>query len=238
VRRYGEADGVDVRLSGLEVDALGRPAFDLTADGASARVRMRLLGEHHAVNAAAATAVATAVGVPLDQAARALSEATNASKWRMELHERADGVTVVNDAYNANPDSMRAALKALAAIGRGRGGARTVAVLGEMRELGPTSREEHDTVGRLAVRLDIGRLLVVGEEARPIHLGARLEGSWGEESVYVDDDTQALAWLRQHLVPGDVVLFKASRAAGLERVAEAVLTDVAAGADCAKERDR
>jgi UDP-N-acetylmuramoyl-tripeptide--D-alanyl-D-alanine ligase len=79
---------------------------------------------------------------------------------------------------------------------------------------------------------------VVGEEARPIHLGARLEGSWGEESVYVDDDTQALAWLRQHLVPGDVVLFKASRAAGLERVAEAVLTDVAAGADCAKERDR
>jgi UDP-N-acetylmuramoyl-tripeptide--D-alanyl-D-alanine ligase len=137
-------------------------------------------------------------------------------------------VTVVDDAYNANPDSVRAALKALAAIGRGRPGSRTVAVLGEMRELGDAALEEHDAVGRLAVRLDIAQLLVVGAAAKPIHLGASLEGSWGEESVYVPDNDAALSWLREHLVPGDVVLFKASNAAQLSSVAQAVLAEVPA----------
>jgi UDP-N-acetylmuramoyl-tripeptide--D-alanyl-D-alanine ligase len=187
---------------------------------------MTLVGEHQAHNAAAAAAVAVALGMRVAEAAAALSKATPASRWRMEVHERADGVTVINDAYNANPDSMRAALKALAAIGRGRGpGTRTIAVLGEMRELGESSRDEHDAVGRLAVRLDISQLVVVGEPARPIHLGACLEGSWGEESVFVEDNDEALAWLRQHLSPDDVVLLKASRAAGLETVAEALLAD-------------
>jgi UDP-N-acetylmuramoyl-tripeptide--D-alanyl-D-alanine ligase len=145
----------------------------------------------------------------------------------MEVHERPDGVIVVNDAYNANPDSMRAALKALAAIGRRRGpGTRTIAVLGEMLELGESSTEEHDAVGRLAVRLDISQLLVVGDGARPIHLGASLEGSWADESVFVPDNDAALTWLREHLAPGDVVLLKASRAAALERVAEALVEEV------------
>jgi UDP-N-acetylmuramoyl-tripeptide--D-alanyl-D-alanine ligase len=142
----------------------------------------------------------------------------------MEVRERSDGVTVVNDAYNANPDSMRAALKTLAELGRS-GGRRTVAVLGEMRELGASSQEEHDAVGRLAVRLDVSQLLVVGEPARPMHLGAYLEGSWGEESVFVADNDAAIAWLRGFLAPGDVVLVKASRAAALEKVAEALLEE-------------
>ena len=226
VLTYGERAGSDVLLSGVELDAFGRPEFDLTVAGRTEHVHMQLLGEHSASNAAAAAGVATAVGVPLAQVARSLSAARSASRWRMELHERSDGITVINDAYNANPDSMRAALKTLAAIGRGRSaGARTVAVLGEMRELGESSREEHDSVGRLAVRLDIGQLLVVGEPARPLHLGACLEGSWGEESVFVEDNDQALAWLRENLAPGDVVLLKASRAAELEKVAEALLAD-------------
>jgi len=229
---YGESAGTDVQLMNLEVDELGRPRFDLRLGGATEHVEMRLLGEHNASNAAAAAAVATAVGVPLAQVARSLTEATSTSKWRMELHERSDGVTVINDAYNANPDSMRAALKALAAIGRGKGGgARTVAVLGEMRELGESSQEEHDSIGRLAVRLDINRLLVVGEPARSLHLGAYLEGSWGEESVFVEDNDQALAWLRQNLTPGDVVLLKASRAAELELVAAALVDDDPGSAD-------
>jgi UDP-N-acetylmuramoyl-tripeptide--D-alanyl-D-alanine ligase len=227
VRTFGESPGADVRLSALDLDDLQRPTFDLTADGATARVRMRVLGEHQASNAAGAAAVALALGLPLDRVARLLSEATPASRWRMELHERPDGVVVINDANNANPGSMSAALKTLAAIGRNRGpDCRTIAVLGEMRELGEASREEHDAVGRLAVRLDIGRLLVVGEPARPIHLGASLEGSWNEESVFVPDNDAALAWLRRELRPGDVVLFKASRAAELEQVANAVLADV------------
>jgi UDP-N-acetylmuramoyl-tripeptide--D-alanyl-D-alanine ligase len=146
----------------------------------------------------------------------------------MEVTERADGVTVIDDAYNANPDSMRAALKALADIGRGRPGARTVAVLGEMRELGASSRDEHDAIGRLVVRLDIDQLLVVGEPAKPLHLGACLEGSWGGESVFVADNDAATAWLREHLTPGDVVLFKASNAAQLGLVAAAVLADAPA----------
>jgi UDP-N-acetylmuramoyl-tripeptide--D-alanyl-D-alanine ligase len=239
VLTYGEHPDAAVRLTGLHVDDTGHPSFDLTTNGGTAHVEMGLLGEHQAMNAAAAAGVAVALGMGLEDVAAALTEATAASKWRMELHERADGVTVLNDAYNANPDSMRAALRALAALGRGRGpDARTVAVLGEMRELGESSREEHDTVGRLAVRLDINKLVVVGEEARPIHLGASLEGSWGEESVFVPDNTHAVAWLRENLAPGDVVLFKASRAAELEQVAEAILADVPAAERTEREIDR
>jgi UDP-N-acetylmuramoyl-tripeptide--D-alanyl-D-alanine ligase len=226
VLTYGESAGAAVRLVNLEVDELGRPRFDLVTEEGSAHVELGLMGEHQAHNAAAATAVAVALGVPLASAAAALAAATPASRWRMEVGERADGVMVINDAYNANPDSMRAALKALAAVGRGKGpGTRTVAVLGEMRELGESSRDEHDAIGRLAVRLDISQLVVVGEAARPMHLGACLEGSWAGESVFVEDNEQALAWLREQLAPGDVVLLKASRAAALETLAEALLAD-------------
>jgi UDP-N-acetylmuramoyl-tripeptide--D-alanyl-D-alanine ligase len=193
-------------------------------------VQLQLVGEHHATNACAAAAAALALGLPLDTVAAALADVTAISGGRMEVHQRADGVTVIDDAYNANPDSMRAGLKALAAIGRRRPEARTIAVLGEMLELGPSSMEEHDAVGRLAVRLDIHRLLVVGEGARPIHLGASLEGSWGEESVFGPDNDAALDWLHRNLEPDDVVLFKASNAAKLSRVARAVLADgVASG---------
>jgi UDP-N-acetylmuramoyl-tripeptide--D-alanyl-D-alanine ligase len=228
VRTFGTGEGADVRFEHLRVDDLGRPAFDLVAAGERARVQLGLVGEHHAANAAAAAAVATGLGMSLGSVATALAEATPVSRGRMEVTERADGVTVIDDAYNANPDSMRAALKALADIGRGRPGARTVAVLGEMRELGPSSRDEHDAVGRLVVRLDIDQLLVVGEPAKPLHLGACLEGSWGGESVFVADNDAATAWLREHLTPGDVVLFKASNAAQLGLVAAAVLADAPA----------
>jgi UDP-N-acetylmuramoyl-tripeptide--D-alanyl-D-alanine ligase len=131
---------------------------------------------------------------------------------------------VINDAYNANPDSVRAALKSLVAIGRSRG-ARTWAVLGEMLELGDTSKQEHDAVGRLVVRLDVNRLVAVGEGARPIHLGASLEGSWGNESAFVETIDDALQLLRTELRPGDLVLVKSSKAAGLRRLADALLEE-------------
>jgi UDP-N-acetylmuramoyl-tripeptide--D-alanyl-D-alanine ligase len=139
----------------------------------------------------------------------------------MELVERTDGVVVINDAYNANPESVRAALKTLAAIGRARP-ARTVAVLGEMAELGADAADEHDAIGRLAVRLDISRLIAVGTAARPMAHGAALEGSWDGESTWVADSDAALTLLQHELRPGDVVLVKASRAASLERVAIAL----------------
>jgi UDP-N-acetylmuramoyl-tripeptide--D-alanyl-D-alanine ligase len=222
VRTFGSSEDADVHYDDLALDDLGRPTFRLHADGGTARVTLGLVGEHHAGNAAAAAAVALALGVRLDAVAGALGAATATSPGRMQVRESPDGVTVIDDAYNANPDSMRAALKALASVGRGRPGARTVAVLGEMRELGAHAQAEHDAVGRLAVRLDIHQLLVVGEPARAMHLGALLEGSWGEESVFVADAAAAESWLADHLRPGDVVLFKASNAVRLSRLAETV----------------
>jgi len=228
VTTFGERAEADVRYADVRLDELGRPVFTLSHAGRDVEVSMRLVGEHHAANAAAAAAVALALDVPLDLVGGALSAAGATSRGRMEVHERSDGVTVIDDAYNANPDSMRAALKSLAAIGRSRPGSRTLAVLGEMRELGASALEEHDAVGRLAVRLDIHQLLVVGEAARPIHLGASLEGSWGGESVFVADTDEALGWLRRELAPGDVVLFKASNAVRLSSVAQTVLADAPA----------
>jgi UDP-N-acetylmuramoyl-tripeptide--D-alanyl-D-alanine ligase len=221
----GTGTGADVCAEQIVLDERGRPAFRLVTPRGIAEVRLRLFGEHHVMNALAAAAVALELGRTPDEIADALGAAEALSRWRMEVTERPDGVTVVNDAYNANPDSMRAALKALVAMARGR---RTWAVLGEMRELGDVAQEEHDAVGRLAVRLDVSRLVVVGEGAKPVHLGASLEGSWGEESAYVPDTESALELLRNELAPGDVVLVKASRAAGLETLADALIADVPA----------
>ncbi len=138
----------------------------------------------------------------------------------MEVRQTPDGVTVVNDAYNANPDSMRAALRTLAAM---RTTGRTFAVLGEMAELGADSIAEHDAIGRLAVRLSVFRTIVVGQGARALYLGASQEGSWDGEAAWVPDGAAAVAMLREQLRPGDVVLVKASRSAGLESVAAALL---------------
>jgi UDP-N-acetylmuramoyl-tripeptide--D-alanyl-D-alanine ligase len=212
----------DYRATGVTLDALGRSTFTLVTPEGSAPVSLRLVGEHHVGNALATAAVGAWAGLSTDDVADALSHATPRSRWRMEVRETADGVTVINDAYNANPESVRAALKSLVAIGRGR---RTWAVLGEMAELGEAAWEAHDAVGRLAVRLDVSRLVVVGPNAKGIHAGASLEGSWGDEATYVDDTDSALRLLRAELRPGDVVLVKASRAAGLERVALALTPD-------------
>jgi UDP-N-acetylmuramoyl-tripeptide--D-alanyl-D-alanine ligase len=224
VRTFGEAPDADVRATDVKLDDGGRPSFTLHADGQSFDVQLQLVGEHQVPNALAAAAAVLAAGLTPEQAATGLNAATTQSKWRMEVTERADGVTVINDAYNANPDSMRAALKALVAIGRARG-VRTWAVLGPMGELGDSSTDEHDGVGRLAVRLDVNRLVAVGPEARPIHLGASLEGSWGNESAYVDTADEALELLGKELRTGDVVLVKASRYVGLDRLATALLQE-------------
>jgi UDP-N-acetylmuramoyl-tripeptide--D-alanyl-D-alanine ligase len=216
---FGESADADVRAEAIALDADGRAGFTLVTPEGSAPVQLRLHGEHHVANALAAACVAREVGLAPGDVAAALHAAIPLSRWRMEVVHRPDGVTIVNDAYNANPESVRAALKALVGIARGR---RTWAVLGEMRELGESSAEEHDAIGRLVVRLDVARLVVVGEGARPIHLGASLEGSWGEESVFVPDVDEALALLSREVRAGDVVLVKASRTVGLERIAEAL----------------
>jgi UDP-N-acetylmuramoyl-tripeptide--D-alanyl-D-alanine ligase len=223
----GEIPSAHVRADDVALNEFGRASFTLHAGGETARVELRLVGAHHVGNALAAAAVALECGMPLAHVATALSEATPTSRWRMEPTERADGVLILNDAYNANPESMRAALKTLATIARARraNGARSFAVLGHMAELGDEGPEEHDSLGRLAVRLDISQVIAVGEQARPIQHGAALEGSWDGESRWVPDAEAAIAMLRRELCAGDVVLVKASRAAGLERVALAIAED-------------
>lgn len=224
VLTFGEADGAGVRATDVKLDAEGRASFTLRIGDFSRTVQLQYIGEHYVSNALGAVAVGYAVGLTPEQLAEGLIAATPVSAARMEVTERADGVTVINDAFNANPDSVRAALKALVAIGRARG-ARTWAVLGEMLELGDTSAEEHDAIGRLVVRLDVNRLVVVGAGAKPIHLGASLEGSWGNESAFVDTIPEALELLRTELRAGDVVLVKSSKAAKLRSLADALLED-------------
>ena len=218
----GQAADADIRAEDVELDVAGRASFTLVTPAGRVSVTLGLHGEHHVGNALAAAAVALELGLPLSEVGPALGAATAVSRRRMEVFERSDGVTVVDDSYNANPDSVRAALKALKSMSAG-GSRRAWAVLGPMGELGAQSRDEHDAIGRLVVRLDIDRLVVVGEDAGPIHAGAVLEGSWGEESVHVPDTDAAARLLEAELRPGDIVLVKASNSAHLERITEALL---------------
>lgn len=225
----GDAGGrAEVWADGVRTDERGRPQFTVHTPEASAQVALRLYGEHQVANALAAVALDRALGGDLAGAAEALAAATPASRWRMEVTDRRDGVTVVNDAYNANPDSMRAALNAVRAMSGGSpdtpgGHRRTWAVLGEMAELGEAAAAEHEALGRLAVRLDVARLVVVGPGALGIHEAASRESGWSGESVHVPDAESAIELLQRELLPGDLVLVKASRSIGLERVATALV---------------
>ncbi len=234
---FGTIPASDVRAEDLGIDRTGRASFTLRVrPGAAgdarpteethARVTLGLVGEHHVTNALAAATAALRLGVALPDVAARLSDARALSPHRMQVTERPDGVTVIDDSYNANPDSMRAALKALAVMaGRDR---RSVAVLGEMLELGEDSRVAHDDIGRLVVRLNVKLLVVVGEGAGGIHDGATQEGSWGDETRFVPDVKAASALLRDELREGDVVLVKASNGSGLWRLGDEL---AAAGAD-------
>ncbi|HVD23062.1 MAG TPA: UDP-N-acetylmuramoyl-tripeptide--D-alanyl-D-alanine ligase [Lapillicoccus sp.] len=206
----------DIRAADVRLDALGRASFVVEVPHGRAQVDLQLSGAHHVGNALAVVATALECGLSLDQAATGLSKARPASRWRMEVHERPDGVTVVNDAYNANPDSMRAALEALRSIGRGaQPHRRTWAVLGEMLELGGLSRSEHERVGGWASALGVDRLVVVGQRARAIADGAVGGTGRHTEVTLVNDADDAYDLLQAHLQSGDVVLLKSSRDAGL-----------------------
>lgn len=212
VRYFGLADSAHVRAEDVEATASGT-SFTLVTAAGRIPVRLRILGEHHVLNALAALSVAEQLGLDLARAVAAIEAVARAEQWRMEVLLPESGAVVINDAYNASPDSMAAALKTLAQILRP--GERSVAILGEMAELGEYSDEEHDRIGRLAVRLNVQRLIVVGHAARHIHNAAGLEGSWNGESVLVDTAEAAYDLLRDELGAGDVVLVKSSKSAGL-----------------------
>jgi len=214
-------DGADFTATGVRLDELGRPSFTLITPAGSAPVQMQLHGAHQVPNALAAAAIAAELGLDPGGIADGLSTATARSRWRMEVQQAPGGVTVINDAYNANPESVRAALDALGHLARGR---RSFAVLGQMAELGEESRDSHLEAGEHAAGTGVAGLIVVGKEAEPILDGALATSGWHGEAIGVPDIPAAIAALRGRLNAGDVVLVKASRAAGLERVAAELLS--------------
>ncbi len=220
VLSFGEAG--DVSWRGLTFDALERPEFELGHGGEWRRVQLPHLGRHQVPNATAAAALAVGAGLGLRDIAGALSAGSASSPWRMEPHERADGMVVINDAYNANPASMVAALDTLAAIGR-RAQRRTVAVLGEMRELGDEADAGHLAVGHHAASLDVDVVVAVGDAAALVARGARELEGWDGLAVPTAGRDAALAWLRDNVTADDVVLVKASRGAALEHLVDGLL---------------
>jgi len=219
VVRFGVASGADVRAQRVEMRPQdGLAQFDLIVPSGSAHVTLPAPGEHLVPDALAGAAVGWAMDVPVAEIARGLATAAIAP-GRMEVFETPDGFRVVNDAYNANPTSMAAALKAARSMaGRGR----CIAVLGHMAELGPIADREHERVGELVARLGVDALVVVGRQARLIAMGAEREGVEPDRIVLCDDVAEAAAAVRTLAGPGDLVLVKASRVERLERVADAL----------------
>jgi UDP-N-acetylmuramoyl-tripeptide--D-alanyl-D-alanine ligase len=217
VLTFGEAG--NVKLSDVQLDADGEPTFQLAHGDDVVTTSVPQVGAHHATNAAAAAAVALAAGLDLAAIGQRLTTARERSAMRMARTLRADGVLVIDDAYNANPESMAAALRAVAHV---RGAGRRVAVvLGEMLELGTEGSQRHREIGALAAELGLDLVVAVGEPAWPIADGA--EGLGGSDVVRADDTDHASRTVSAWLMPGDVVLVKASRGAQLERVTSALL---------------
>ncbi|WP_434811640.1 UDP-N-acetylmuramoyl-tripeptide--D-alanyl-D-alanine ligase [Microbacterium sp. bgisy189] len=216
VRWFGRGTAAEVRGDDVAVTDAGTTATVVTTEE-TLPLRLRVLGEHHVMNALAALTAAQVLGVPLADGIARLETVEIAERWRMQPLG-SDRIRIINDAYNASPDSMAAALRTLAQItGPGQ---RKVAVLGAMSELGEYAGEEHDRVGLLAVRLRIERIVVVGTEARRLFLAAVGEGSWDGEAVFFTTADEAYDYLVGELRDGDRVLVKSSNSAGLRHLGD------------------
>ena len=213
---FGRGVDCDVRATDVRLDAAARPSFTLHHKNESVAVTLKVHGEHFVQNALAATSVALALGIHIDVVAAELRVAGLDSKWRMEVHELGNHVTLVNDSYNTNPESMRAALAATASMAAGH---RSWAILGEMRELGESSLEEHASLGRAAASMGIDRLVCIGEALTATYQAAEAAGL---KSVLVTSIEDAVSIVTNEAITGDVILVKASRGIALERVADAL----------------
>ncbi|WP_338751614.1 UDP-N-acetylmuramoyl-tripeptide--D-alanyl-D-alanine ligase [Janibacter alittae] len=216
----GESETATVRATDVTLDAAGRASFTVTAPFGTAQVTLGLVGRHHVGNALAVIAAAHAAGMSLDRIVTAMAAARPRSRWRMEVTRREDGVTVVNDAYNANPDSMSAALRSVSGMATS---GRRWAVLGAMLELGDDAPVLHAQVGSEVAQLGFDELLVVGEDAHPLADGARAAGAEDLRVRTVPDADAAEELLREELSTGDVVVFKSSRDAGLRWLGDRIV---------------
>ena len=204
---FGEKSLCKVRAADVEIRE-GRAHFDLVTTSGRAAVSLRLLGAHQVANALAAAAISTALHVPIETIAATLSTAESTSKWRMELHDVGDYI-LINDSYNANPESMAAALRTLALFAQERGGS-SWAFLGKMHELGGLERESHQEIGRLADRLGIDHLVAVGTDLYTV--------TCEELTIHECPDSQAAMEIAMNIQAGDSLLVKASRAEGLDKL--------------------
>ena len=218
---FGTAGDAIYRATDLSLDLAGTNFEMHWPDAEVSNIKLQILGEHHVMNALAAATVADTLGIARPAIISALQNMPLAERWRMQVTNRADGVMLINDAYNASPDSMRAALQTLAQLGKS--GRRTIAILGEMAELGSQSREQHDAIGRIVVRLNIDHLVVVGDPAKLIHMGAMFEGSWDGESEFFASIDQAFEAVHGMLEPGDIVLIKSSKSANLRHLGDKLM---------------
>lgn len=211
---FGETTSADVRATDIEIRE-GRPHFDLVTPAGRASVALRIVGIHQVTNALAAAAIATNLNISIDLIAGALSTAELHSKWRMEIAEL-NGLVLINDSYNASPESTEAALRTLLLFAQERGG-QSWAFLGKMHELGASSHEHHSRLGTLASELAIDHLVCV---ASPEY-AARLSSS-SATTVHLLDSKESAADLVSQMSQGDVVLVKASRAEKFEEIAEMI----------------
>jgi UDP-N-acetylmuramoyl-tripeptide--D-alanyl-D-alanine ligase len=204
----GESESAAIRAEEVSLDDEGRASYVLTAAGRRGRVRLGVAGRHQVGNTLSAAAVGLSLGMEFDDVVGALGEVGITSVRRMDVFKRPDGVTVIDDSYNANPSSMAAALRALASMASGR---RTTAVLGYMAELGEFERSSHEETGRLAAELGVDRVVVVAENARPVLDGATGFEGWDGQALFAADQAAAIEIVKSDLRADDVVLVKGSR---------------------------
>jgi UDP-N-acetylmuramoyl-tripeptide--D-alanyl-D-alanine ligase len=209
---FGESGVEDIRAADIELRD-GRPHFDLVTPEGRSTVALRLVGIHQISNALAAASIAHSLGFTADEIAGALSLAETHAPWRMELHELPD-MLLINDAYNASPDSMAAALRTLAHLSQERGG-ESWAFLGKMAELGESSEAEHAAIGTLASEIGIDHLVAVGAQEYAGDLGLH-----SSVSVHHFESIEKALEIAMHIHRGDVILCKGSRSAGMEVLAD------------------
>ena len=217
VMTFGENANSDVRATDVEIRE-GFAHFDLVTSFGRESVALRQAGRHQVANALAAAAIATALNLPIDKISAGLSTAESSSKWRMELHEVA-GRLIINDSYNANPESMFAALDALRLFAQERGG-RAWAFLGKMHELGDYSLAGHREVARKAIDLEIDHLVAVGTK------DYQIESELGSTEILLVENIESAREIATGSEAGDVILVKGSRAEGLEKLAELLIGDI------------
>lgn len=213
-----ETEVKGVYASQVTVGSDGRPTFWMTRGSETLKVNLGLVGRHNVANALAAVTAATELGVSLAQAARVLENARPLSQHRLDVREIESEITVIDDSYNANLDSMRSGITTLKTLAQAKGRGRAVAVLGEMLELGADSETHHRLVGKACIEAGIEVVVTVGQQATPIYQTV-LDHA---EAQHCENAEEALRVVRQVLAPGDTVLVKGSNGSGVWRIAEAL----------------